>query len=105
LEFKVTKETYFEICETLGNEPIEEEIPVDFEDFPPELQLAFDIYNTLQDSWDYMGGNYIGKSYSSIKDILEIFDIERTEMAFYLGLLSIIDNTRKELINSKKPAK
>lgn len=101
----MTKEKYFEMCEMLGTEPIESEIPIDFEDFPPELHFCFDIYNTLQDNWDTMGGMYLGKSYSSIKDILDIFNIEKNEMAFYLGLLTLIDNVRKSELNNKKPTK
>ena len=30
----MTKEQYFEMCEALGNEPAESEIPIEFDDFP-----------------------------------------------------------------------
>jgi hypothetical protein len=56
----------------MGNEPIEEEIPVEFDDFPTDVQEAFLMYYKLQDQWDGFGGNYLGKNYSGIKDLFEI---------------------------------
>ena len=35
---KMTKEMYFEMCEALGNDPVESEIPVELDDFPLEIQ-------------------------------------------------------------------
>ena len=58
----MTRDTYFEMCEALGTEPVEEEIPVEFEDFCLDVQEALSIYQKLRDEWDYMGGNYIGKN-------------------------------------------
>ena len=58
----VTKETYFEMCELMGNEPIEEEIPIEYDDFPIEVQQAFAVYRMLRDEWDTMNGVYLGKT-------------------------------------------
>jgi hypothetical protein len=71
----MTKDTYFEMCEVLGTQPLDSEIPVEYDDFPLEVQEAIRIYNNLQDSWDYMGGNYIGKNLTGFKDILSIFEV------------------------------
>ena len=47
----MTKDTYFEMCELLGNTPIASEIPVDFDDFPLEVQQSFTVYRMLRDDW------------------------------------------------------
>ena len=98
----MTKDQYFEMCEALGNEPIESEIPVEFDDFPLEVQQAFNAYRMLRDEWDTMSGIYLGKSLIGIKDVLEATEIEPNEYKFIIMLIRVIDNVRSEEINSKK---
>ena len=98
----MTKDRYFEMCEMLGNEPIESEVPVEFDDFPLEVQQAFNAYRMLRDEWDTMSGIYLGKSLIGIKDILEATEIEPSEHKFIIMLIRIIDNVRSEEINNKK---
>jgi len=43
----MTKEQYLEMCEMLGTEPVDAEIPVDFTDFPELVQQILNIYNVL----------------------------------------------------------
>jgi hypothetical protein len=99
----MTAESYYEMCELLGSEPIEEEIPVEYEDLILEVQEAMQIYNNLQDSWDYMGGNYIGKNLNGFKDILEIFEIPQEDHKSIYALIMQIDHIRAKLILDKKP--
>jgi hypothetical protein len=98
----MTKDAYFEMCEALGNEPLESEVPVDFEDFPLEVQQAFNAYKMLRDEWDTMSGSYLGKSLIGIKDILEATEIDVSEHKLVIMLIRIIDNVRSEEINNKK---
>lgn len=98
----MTKEQYFEMCEMLGNEPIESEIPVEFEDFHIEVQQAFNAYRMLRDEWDTMNGNYLGKSLIGIKDVLEATEIEPSDHKFIVMLIRMIDNVRSDEINNKK---
>jgi len=98
----MTKETYFEMCEALGNEPIESEIPIEFDDFPIEVQQAFNAYRMLRDEWDTMNGNYLGKSFIGIKDVLEATEIEPSEQKFIIMLIRMIDTVRSDEINNKK---
>lgn len=106
----MTRESYFEMCELLGSEPIEEEIPVDYDDLPLEVQQTLLIYNSLQDCWDYMGGNYIGKNISCFKDVLDLFDVDPLDRRYIYELIIQIDSIRakiiqKEASKNKKPAK
>lgn len=99
----MTKDAYFEMCETLGSEPVEEEIPVDFEDFPVTAQQAFFIYGKLRDEWDYMGGNYIGKSFAGILDILTLLEVPVDDRKTMFELINLIDSYRAKAIAANKP--
>lgn len=98
----MTKSQYFEMCEMMGSEPIESEIPVEFDDFPLEVQQAFNAYRMLRDEWDTMNGNYLGKSLIGVKDVLEATEIEQSEQKFIIMLIRMIDNVRSDEINNKK---
>lgn len=105
----MTKEVYLDMCKQLGNEPVDAEIPVEIDDLPLEVQEALQIYNTLQDNWDYMNGNYIGKNLSGFRDILELYEIPREDHRTTYELLLKIDKIRAKRIreakkNAKKPA-
>jgi hypothetical protein len=101
----MTKDMYFEMCETLGNEPVESEIPVEYEDFPLEVQQAFSVYRMLRDEWDTMSGSYLGKSLIGIKDILEATEVEPDEHKLIIMLVRMIDSVRAEEINRKEQNK
>lgn len=101
----MTKEAYFEMCEMMGSEPIDSEIPIDFSDFPITVQQAFGIYSKLRDEWDTMNGNYLGKSYAGILDILTILEVPVEDRKTMFELLGLIDKYRSEMIASNKPKK
>ena len=98
----MTKDQYFEMCEMLGSEPVDSEIPVEFEDFPLEVQQAFNAYRMLRDEWDTMNGTYLGKSLIGVKDVLEATEIEQSEQKFIIMLIRMIDAVRSDEINNKK---
>ena len=101
----MTKEQYLEMCEMLGNEPNESEIPVEYDDLPLEVQDALRIYNSLRDVWDYMGGNYIGKDLQSIRDIFDMNDIDKVDHKSIYDLILQIDRIRAKQIHDSKPKK
>ncbi len=98
----MTKDQYFEMCEAMGNEPVETEIPVEFEDFPLEVQQAFNAYRMLRDEWDTMTGSYLGKSLIGVKDVLEATEIELSDQKLIIMLIRTIDAVRSDEINNKK---
>jgi len=102
----MTKDTYFEMCEMLKQEPIESEIPTELSDFPDLVQQCFVIYGILSDNWDPMGGNYLGKDYSIVFKLFEIYDVvDKTETLLSLDFLQNIDSVRSKLISDKIKAK
>ena len=98
----MTKDQYFEMCETLGTEPLESEIPVEPEDFPVEVQQAFSVYRMLRDEWDSMNGLYLGKSLIGITEILSASEIDSEDSKFIILLVRLIDQVRAQEINTKK---
>ena len=98
----MTKEAYFEMCEMMNSDPVDSEIPVEFEDFPLEVQQAFNAYRMLRDEWDTMNGTYLGKSLIGVKDVLEATEIEQSEQKFIIMLIRMIDAVRSDEINNKK---
>lgn len=103
MSVKMTKEAYFEMCEALGSEPVEEEIPVELDDFPDEVQEAFNVYYKLRDDWDTMNGVYMGKSYTGLRDILDILEIPTQDRKYVLEWLSVMDNSRSKVLEAQKP--
>jgi hypothetical protein len=101
----MTKDAYFELCEAMGTEPVEEEIPVDFEDFYIDVQEALAIYQKLKDEWDTMNGNYMGKSYAGIIDIFTILEVPVEDHKTLFTLIGIIDRYRSKAISDSKPKK
>ncbi len=87
----------------LGTEPDPDQIPVEYDDFCEEVQEALGVYSMLQDNWDTMNGQYMGKVLSGISDIFDIADIDDRRTCF--TILQLIDNTRASIINTKKPIK
>lgn len=99
----MTKEQYFEMCEALGSVPKESEIPLDFSDLILEVQEVLHIYNLLQDSWDYMNGNYIGKNFSYLETVLKMYDVPHELQKTYFELLVTVDRIRAKQIHDSKP--
>lgn len=99
----MTKDAYFEMCEMLGTEPVEEEIPVEYEDFFLDVQEALGIYQKLRDEWDTMNGVYMGKTYAGLLDILDLLGVPVEDRRTQYELIGIIDMHRSKAIADAKP--
>lgn len=87
----------------MGNEPVEDEIPISLSDFPEELQITFELYYKIPDRWEYMSGTYLGKDlscFSTIADIMEFGDKKST-----LDLILLIDNVRSDFLLARQKNK
>jgi hypothetical protein len=100
----MTKEAYFEMCEALGSEPIDSEIPIDYSDLPVDAQEALGIYNKLRDEWDGFNGIYMGKNYAGILDIFNILDVPVEDRRTMFELINMIDLHRKNAIAEQREA-
>ena len=73
----------------LGKEPVEEEIPPDWEDFPEIVLDALNTFNMLGDRM-YPDVGYVGKDYTNLNHFIELFDIQ--DKLFFMELLSWLDS-------------
>lgn len=73
------------------------------ENFPYEIQEAFQVWSYLTDQWDGMSGSYFGKHMSGIKDIMEILEVSDRKEVF--KLVKIIDGKYMKHVNKKQQAK
>jgi len=101
----MTKDQYFEMCEMMGTEPIEEQIPIEYEDLLTDVQDALNIYSKLRDEWDGMNGVYLGKNFAGIMDIFELYEVPKVDRRTIFDLLNTIDSCRIKIINAKQKEK
>jgi len=71
------------MCHQLGQEPDPDEMPPEVADFPLEIQEAFLIHAMLPDKWDGASGNYFGKDWAPLKDLLDINGVEDKKTVCY----------------------
>ena len=77
------------MCEQLEQEPIENEIPPDWEDFPEVVQHAINTFNQLGDRvFPEIG--FVGKDYTNLTHYLEVYDVNDKE--FFLEIISWLDS-------------
>lgn len=99
----MTKEQYYEMCEQLGTDPVDSEIPVEIDDFALEAQLALNMYKLLRDEWEPMSGQYLGKNLNGIFEVFEAYEIFAKDKKIYLELIHLIDQVRIEEIKKNTP--
>lgn len=68
----------------MGVEPKEEDIPKDPSTFSLEAQQALVLLNALPDNWDGMNGVWLGKDYSGLMDIMNIYNVDQKRDVFDL---------------------
>lgn len=86
----MTIDQYLLMCEQMGWEPNEDEIPRDISELSTECQQALVLLNVLPDKWDGMSGSWFGKDYSGLSAILDIYEIE--DRRFVFELLKVAEN-------------
>lgn len=72
------------MCEQMGWEPSEEEMPVDPSFLDINAQYALILLNVLPDKWEGMSGSWMGKDYSGLSAIMDIYEIEDRREVFEL---------------------
>lgn len=97
----MTKDMYFEMCDQMGQEPIDEEIPFDIDDFPDLAQAMLQIYGVLADIWDPMGGTYLGKDFSILFNLFDLYGIDQSDRLLGLNILQHLDGVRAKSIRDR----
>lgn len=101
IELGMTKDTYYDMCISMNTEPVEKEIPPDFEDLTIQSQEAFLVFNYLPDKWDNFSGRYLGKDMSNLFIIYKLLDINEDYKLLIFELLSIIITEKIKSIHNQ----
>ena len=100
----VSKETYIEMCEMMGTEPNEDDMPLEMSDFPYEAQQAVQVFGLLKDVWDPFGGNYLGKDLSIIFQVFDLLEIDHHSRKIVFKIVQHLDHCRAAIIKRKQDA-
>jgi len=68
----------------MGTEPNPEHMPIEPEDLSLEAQQALLIFSVLPDKVEGMAGIWLGKEFSGIGDIFDLYEIEDRREVFEL---------------------
>ena len=77
-------EQYLAMCDQFGYEPKDEELPIDPATLSVEAQNALILLNHLPDMWEGMSGSWLGKDYSGLTAIMDIYDMSNRREVFEL---------------------
>ena len=83
----MTAEQYFEMCAQMGYEVIESEIPKEIGELPYSCQLSLIIFNTLPDKVGGMSGVWLGKDFSALEFIFNLYEVDNKKEIFDLILV------------------
>ena len=62
-------------------------MPLETSDLPSDVQVAFFIFGFLEDIWDGMSGQYMGKKWSTLEYLFTLYGIqEQTIVLFFMKL-------------------
>ena len=101
----LTKEQYFEMCEMMGTEPSEEDIPLDRNDLTLDTQLIFSIYDKLPARWEGFSGQYLGKDLGLLNILFDHYNLDKCERNYAWDIIPIIDSFVAEDIAKKMKSK
>ena len=90
---------YLAVCEQIGEEPDPAKMPPEMEDYPSEVQQAFLVHSCLPDRWDGMSGMFMGKDWSALGALLDVFEVDDKRTTVYF--LKAIDERNSNSINDK----
>jgi|TARA_R110001592_G_scaffold54396_4_gene166450 hypothetical protein len=75
---------YLLMCEQMGWEPKEEDIPIEVDSLSYEAQCALILFQALPDNWEGMSGSWMGKDYSGLMAIMDIHQMDSKKEIFTL---------------------
>jgi len=95
------------MCEQLGQEPIPEEIPASFEDFPHIVQTSMNVYAILPDNWDGFSGTYMGKDYALLPYLADtVYAVtNKAQLVKYVTLIDRIVMEYRSIEQKRKQKK
>jgi hypothetical protein len=68
----------------MGWEPEDDKLPIDPSTLSLEAQQTLILLNALPDKWEGMSGSWMGKDYSGLSAIMDIYEIDDRRAVFEL---------------------
>ena len=68
----------------MGWEPEDDKLPIDPSTLSLEAQQTLILLNSLPDKWEGMSGSWMGKDYSGLSAIMDIYEIDDRRAVFEL---------------------
>jgi len=73
----------------MGTDPIPEEIPIEYTDLDFNGQLALKIFNMLPDNIEGMSGSWLGKDFSGLGVLLDVYEVVERQKVLDLMMILI----------------
>lgn len=80
------------MCEIMGSEPLDSEMPCEREDLADETQFIFALYDKLPARWEGFSGQYLGKELGLLKDLFEVYNLQEYQKLYAWEIIPIIDS-------------
>ena len=80
----MSQDQYIDMCEQMGWEIDESQMPKEPSTLAYEVQQALLVLNVLPDKWEGMSGTWMGKDYAGLEAIFNIYEIEDRRAVFEL---------------------
>lgn len=97
----MTKETYYEMCEQMGTNPEDGEVPISYDELLTQTQKSLLLFEHCQDRWDSNNGSYLGKDLNNIEFLLNLLDVDKSSWLDTINMLNITINYRVTSVNKK----
>lgn len=81
-------------------------MPLETSAFPAEVQVAFFIFDLLSDRWDGQSATYLGKDWTSVPFLLDLYEVEDKKVVVYFMKTYeiLIVNSKMEEAEKKRKA-
>ena len=99
----MNQEQYIDMCEQMGWEIDEKQMPKDPSNLSFEVQQALLVLNVLPDKWEGMSGTWLGKDYAGLDAILRIYEIDKPRDVF--DLLQVAEKELGDYYSHKQKEK
>ena len=90
----------------MGEEPDPERMPISLSNLPEQVQTAFFILGFLPDVWEGMSGMYLGKDWSSLEYLLNLYEVEEPKVVIMFmkmyETITINERAAKQKAEQKK---
>ena len=87
----MTRDRYLDMCEQMGKEPNEEEIPPTWEDFPDIVIYSMETFHNLGDRV-YPDIGYVGKDFTTLPYYIDLYGIDERDKGLFLETLTYLES-------------